>query len=110
MKLTLAHAFKLFADCAEQFAMTVISTSHASQFGSHLSQVNRGGGTLRLVWDGKDEYLSLEVSHGPTLSEPAGWVTLFGEDCPGGSVPGPSAPDTDLESALRYGFHVSNAP
>ncbi len=62
-------------------------------------------GRLRLTWDGKEETLVLEISHGP----PGGqifWLDLFCARCPEGVLTEVDNLDVDFQSSLENGMEL----
>jgi hypothetical protein len=89
MALSVSQAFELFQEVAEAAGLPTTLESHARTFGSRVMRANSPFAELRLVWDGKEGYLSLEVDHGCEAGKRAGWVGLFAESCPNERLPDP---------------------
>lgn len=81
--MSIAEVFDFFERLARSCGLRVESEPHSTAFGKRLTRALRGSDELRLVWDGRDELLSLEVSHGPSAGPRAGWHVLCSAPCPG---------------------------
>jgi hypothetical protein len=99
-------AFDLFTRVACSAGHQVIAESHPEAFGSRLLSVRRNGAELRLVWDGKDGYLSVQISHGPSSGERAGWIDLYGETCSNGLLPDSPAPEREFLGSVEHGLDL----
>jgi hypothetical protein len=80
--------------------------SHPQAFGSRIARSLRQAAELRLVWDEKDEHLSLQISHGPSVSHQAGWLELFAAKCPGGVLVEAGESSAGLVSSIEYGVEL----
>lgn len=97
-----AHAFEHFVRAVETSGLTVSEDSAA---GSRLARVGHDGAELRLDWDEQDEFLSLQLSHGPE-SQQAGWLELYAAECRGGELQKSTDPSMSFESSVEYGLEL----
>lgn len=106
MTRSVDQAFELFRRASQQADLSVTMESHPHAFGSRLLCASGHGAELRLVWDGKESHLSLEISHGPPSGASAGWLTLYDEVCGNGSLPESSGNGSSFPAALEYGLEL----
>jgi len=98
----LADAFEHFARTAKISGLT---TAEETPQGTRLSRVERDGAELRLRWEAEDEFLSLQISHGPA-SQRAGWLDLYSAKCPHGQLPESADAGVSFESSVEYGIEL----
>jgi hypothetical protein len=99
---SVAEAFDVFRRHAAQSVGAVAEASYPEAFVGRVVTVTQPGAALRLVWDGKDERLSLEITHGPDEND-LSWLDLFSASCPKGVLTA-LEPGFDFGSAVEYGF------
>lgn len=105
--VTVEDAFERFrADTLARGLSDLTDIAHPEVFGSRVSTLTRETAALRLVWDGKDETLTLEITHGPP-GGPAGWLNLYLALRSSGELV-PDQRDFSFESAVEYGLDLMN--
>ncbi len=95
-----------FSRLAVAAGLTVDKEFHPEAFGSRLVRATRDSAELRLLWDGKEKYLSLEISHGPPTGEIAGWLELFRATCECDLVPAATEQSETIWEAVEYGIEL----
>jgi hypothetical protein len=103
--MTVTQAMALFHSLAAKLGSSPIQES-PGDFGGAVSRVTCGESELRVVWDGKNECLLLQISHGPSSGPQAGWLELFGAKCRGGKLPEVEPGEVTFGSAVGYGFEL----
>ncbi|MEM6287697.1 MAG: hypothetical protein AAF845_11115 [Bacteroidota bacterium] len=74
--MTVDDAFLLFRAAAASAGFPEVDERvHPEHFGSRVSTLNQDSTGLRLVWDGKEQFLRLEVTHGP--GDSVQWLDLY---------------------------------
>ena len=99
---TIDRAFTLFQKSAQRLDFTAESLHEPTRL-SRISQVNREGATLQLVWSGVTNTLRLEITHGPPDCSYTGWLCLFEAPCQG-SLVGNEVTGLTLSSCIEEGF------
>src|SRR5881394_1446450 len=84
---SVSQAFEQFEEAAKSVGLPIMSEVLPASFGSRMLYVGNGAGRLRLACDGREEYLSLETSHGPSDGPQVGWLVLFDAQCHQGHLP-----------------------
>ncbi len=100
------EAINLFLQAASDAGLAASNGKAPEDLGSSVTSVGGTGAELRVVWDGRDEYLSVQVSHGPVSASPAGWLTLYGSKCAAALLPDPPSPEESFPSAVEYGLEL----
>ena len=104
--MTVEAAFQLFRSRAEARGLSDFDErSDPASFGSRYITARQAGGALRLVWDGKEGALTLEITHGPP-GGPTSWLGLF--RARGRSGEGVPAQDGDVsfDDAVDHGLDL----
>jgi hypothetical protein len=104
MERSVDQAFETFERSAAAARLRVVSEAHQRAFGSRLTLAARGKAELRLVWDGKEQYLSLEITHGRDTGTRAGWLQLYGATCLRCYLPTIEEVIAEFDSAIEYGI------
>jgi hypothetical protein len=100
------EAVSEFEQLVARAGFAVLREESPHDFGSSVTRISNKDAELRLVWDGKDEYLSVQMSHGPPKGEKAGWLELWGLKCIAGTfIESPDA-DVTFMSAVEYGVEL----
>jgi hypothetical protein len=94
-----------FGRAANSARLAIQVESYQECFGSWLARATSAEAELRLVWDGKDEHLSLQISHGPP-GQHAGWLELFAAACPCGVLAEPEQSDPGFHESVAYGVQL----
>ncbi len=87
----------------------VLKVAGISSIGESTNWTSRAIGTtaeLRLSWRQADEQLTLEVSHGASDGNVAGWLLLYGETCMAQDLPLPESPERTFEECVLYGLEL----
>lgn len=105
--MSVSQAIAWFNALAAKRGNAPIHQLSPSDFGSSVSRVVRGESELRVVWDGRDEYLAVQISHGPS-SGPQNWLELFGTMCKGGVIPDATQGEVTFASAVEYGLELTS--
>lgn len=100
------QAINRFRSLAEVAGFTSSHEGSAQDFCSSVTRIARGDAELRLVWDGRDEYLALQISHGPSRGPQAGWLELFGSKCCSGVLCHSETAEDPFLSAVQYGLEL----
>lgn len=99
------EAVSEFEQLVARAGFAVLREESPLEFGSSVTRIRNEDGELRLVWDGKQEYLNVQISHGPPKGE-AGWLELWGLKCTAGAfIENPDA-DVTFMSAAEYGVEL----
>lgn len=102
--MTVDDAFHHFRSSALAWGITELyERAHPEAFGSRVSTLRQKHAALRLVWDGKEEILSLEITNGPL--ESTGWLDLFQVTRHDDKLL-PDQHDVTFESAVEHGFDL----
>ena len=101
-----SEAINFFLQAAAQAGLAARSEQSPEAFGSSITSVVVGGAELRLVWEGRDEHLSVQVTHGPNGAPMAGWLTLYGSACSSTLLPEPRSHEESIHSAVEYGLEL----
>jgi hypothetical protein len=104
MNVTVARTF--FERSAVKAGLRLAGVSSASGAPAWTSRALGQKSELRLSWKSGEEQLSLEISHGAHNHELAGWLLVFGEQCPGGNIPASQDNEPPFESAVAYGLEL----
>jgi hypothetical protein len=104
--MTIEAAFQLFRSCVEMRGLSDIDECFdPASFGSRHITVRRAGGALRLVWDGKESTLTIEITHGPP-GGPTFWLDLFhARGCNEENIPAWNG-DISFRDAVAYGIEL----
>ncbi|HQR67544.1 MAG TPA: hypothetical protein PLB02_09130 [Thermoanaerobaculia bacterium] len=98
-------AFELFRERVLTRGLTDLTQEeHPKEFGHRLLMASRSGASLRLTWDGKEERLVLEITHGTQTS--SWWLDLFSAHCPGGLVPAAPPENPGFAESLDHGLDL----
>ena len=100
------EAINLFLQAAADAGLAAWSGKAPEDFGSSVTSVGVAGAELRVVWDGRDGYLSVQVSHGPDSASRAGWLTLYGSKCAATLLPEPPSREESFHAAVEYGLEL----
>ena len=96
--------FRRFAECANGL---VLSEPNVDSFGSTAVRAANQQAQLKLVWNGRDEQLSLHITHGPSdTSQSAGWLELDSAFCPEGRIAAAIDEAPDFSDSIAYGFDL----
>jgi len=106
MSQTINEAFELFSRLSSEAALTLDGSTRPEAFGNRMVTAALDGAELRLLWDGKERHLSLEISHGPTSGEQVGYIELFGATCEDGFVPSEIQSAEGVRAAVEYGIEL----
>ncbi|WP_139326772.1 hypothetical protein [Pseudomonas flexibilis] len=98
-----AEAIRQFRDLAMAAGFEVLHESFPLGSVTYCAEAEA---LLRLVWDGKDEYLYLQVSHGVLKAPPSGWLDLFSSKCIGGAFRDPELPEVRFLASVGYGLDL----
>jgi hypothetical protein len=104
--MSVTQAIDMFCSLATKSGSLPIQESSSGDFGSSVARVVRGESELRVVWHGKDEYLLIQISHGPSSGPQAGWLELFGARCRGGTLPEVEPGEVTFGSSVEYGLEL----
>lgn len=104
--VTVERAINQFRELATAAGFDVLHEPSPEHFGSSIIYLNQGNAQLRLIWNGKDEYLSLQLSHGPTEASWSDWLELFGTKCIFGSFRDSESPEVNFLSSVEYGLEL----
>ena len=104
--VTVKTAINLFCDLAAAAGFNVLHEPSQQHFGSSVTWINNGEAQLRLVWDGKAEFLFLQVSHGLAGASQSDWLELFGSKCICGSFRDPEQPEVRFLRSVEYGLEL----
>lgn len=99
-------AFASFNEVAHRYRLGVQSESRPKAPARRVESVSRDDATLRLVWDGEEQHLSLEISHGPPSGPQAGWLQLFTATLPDGEFAPANETNDELLDAIEHGFEL----
>ena len=103
--MTIDEAFRYFRSRLLETKIGVPNEqSHPEAFGSRLSEIELYDGEIRLVFDGKDSTLTLEISHGPPGAR-AGWLDLYSAHCVNNGFP-ESEGDLGFKESIAYGIEL----
>lgn len=104
--MTVEEAFGLFQTRAVARGVSDLMEEVQPESSGSRSTTARGrsGGALRLVWDGRDGTLMLEITHGPPDATPW-WLDLFLVRGRGQVVP-TEEQDIGFEDAVEYGLEL----
>lgn len=100
-----ALAIAQFLELAEQAGFVVSRGSSSHGFASSTYRIIAEDAELRLVYDGRDQSLALEVNSGPP-GPITGWFELFGCTCADGTIVEPTDPETSFLSSVEYGLEL----
>ena len=104
---TVAMMFDCFRRFADGANGLVLSEPHVDSFGSTVVRVINQHAQLKLVWSGKDEQLSLQITHGPSeVMQSAGWLELDSALCPDGRIAVVDDEAPDFSDSSAYGFEL----
>ncbi len=106
MSQTVEDAFELFSRLSSEAALTVDGSFQPEAFGNRIVTAARDRAKLRLLWDEKQRYLSLEISHGPASGEQVSYIELFGATCEDGFVPPEIESAEGVRDAVEYGIEL----
>jgi len=98
-----AEAIRQFRDLAMAAGFEVL---HDSLPLGSVTSCAEAEAQLRLVWDGNDEYLYLQVSHGVPKAPSSGWLDLFSSKCIGGAFRDPELPEVSFLASVEYGLDL----
>lgn len=110
--MNVEQAFELFSILSERCGLFGKVEYYPECFGNKLFQVERDGAKLRLIWDGKNEHLKLEISHGLSAQEQFFWLDIYGAECAGDVLPETEDKDISFQGAVEYGLelmHTNNS-
>jgi hypothetical protein len=100
------EAVSKFEHLAARAGFAVLREESPHDFGSSVTRIRNEDAELRLVWDGRDEYLNVQISHGPPKGEKAGWLELWGLKCIAGTIIEPPNVDVTFMSAVEHGVEL----
>ncbi len=103
--MTKENAFQNFrAGALSRHLPDPTESAHPEAFGGRVSTLQHRGAGLRLVWDGKEGLLILQITHGP-LEGPIAWLDLYKAVWSGDQLV-PDQADFSFESAVEYGLDL----
>jgi len=106
--VTVDEAFRFFHS---QLADTVLGAptevEHPEAFGSRYSEITRNGASARLVFDGRDYSLVLEITHGP-INGPICWLDLYRVSTSDGVLDEPDDGHEPFGSCVEYAIELLN--
>jgi hypothetical protein len=104
--MTIDEAFRYFRSRLLESGIGVPNErSHQEAFGSRYSEIELYDGGFRLVFDGRDSMLTLEISHGPPGAR-AGWLDLFSAHCANSEFAGNEGENLGFEETVAYGIEL----
>jgi hypothetical protein len=112
VSVSVDQAFELFSILSKKYGLLSKVEYYPECFGNKLFQVKRDGARLRLVWDGENEHLKLEISHGLSAQEQFFWLDLYETECADGVLPETEDKDISFQGAVEYGLelmHTNNS-
>jgi hypothetical protein len=92
--------------CKDDSRCLIKEENHPNAFGSRVTILSICEASLRLVWDGKDYCLRLEITHGP-MDKKQSWIDLF-ESHGSPDHAGSRDKTGSLDSAISYGLDLMN--
>jgi len=101
--LTVEGAFDQFRILVEALGFDV---RHESSPTSSTTSVVVGSAQLRLVWDSKEEFLLLQISHGPPDRPQLAWLELFRTKVAGDLFRESDLPEVSFVSSVEYGLEL----
>ena len=104
--MRVSEAISEFQKLAAQSGFAASYDPSPNDFGSSVTRVCRSEAELRLVWDGRDKYLSVQVTHGPLEIEAAGWLELWGAQCAAEAFNEKANENVTFKSAIEYGIEL----
>lgn len=104
--LTFDDAVDQFRELAEARGFDVRHEPSPLNLGGSVTLLRKGNAQLRLVWDGGEELLLLQISHGPMDGPQAGWLEIFSTKCVRGSFRDPDSPEVRFFDSVEYGLEL----
>lgn len=104
--MTIDEAFRHFRSRLKEAAIGVPNEqSHPEAFGSRYSEIELYDGGFRLVFDGRDSMLTLEISHGPPGAR-SGWLDLYTARCANNEFAAAQDENLGFEESVAYGIEL----
>lgn len=104
--LNVEDALSLFRELAKASGFDVWQESSFVNSAGCISSIRRGNAQLRLVWEGADGSLLIQISHGPPDGPQDHWLELFRSKCIRGSFPDADLPEVSFLSSVEYGLEL----
>ena len=103
--MTIDEAFRYFRSrLLEAKTGAPNEQSHPEVFGSRFSEIDLYDGAIRLVFDGRDSTLTLEISHGPPGAR-ADWLDIYSAHCVNNEF-AQSEGDLGFKASIAYGIEL----
>ena len=100
--MTVDEAFRYFSTRLLETEIGVPNElSHPEAFGSRCSEIELYDGEIRLVFDGRDSMLTLEISPGPPGAR-ADWLDLYSAHCANNEFAQNESEDLRFEESVAY--------
>lgn len=100
--MTIDEAFRYFRSRLLETGIGVPNErSHPEAFGSRCSEIELYDAEFRLVFDGRDSMLTLEISHGPPGAR-AGWLDLYSAHCSNSEFAENEGENLGFEESVAY--------
>lgn len=104
--LTVEDAVHEFRELAEAKGLDVRHEPSRTGATGSTAWLRIGNAQLRLAWGGEEEFLLLQISHGPPDGPQSGWLELFRSKCTRGSFPDADLPEVSFSSSVQYGLEL----
>ncbi len=104
--MTIDKAFRYFRSRLLKTGIGVPKErSRPEAFGSRCSEIELYDGEFRLVFDGRDSMLTLEISHGPPGAR-GGWLDIYSAHCANNEFAENEDENLGFEESVAYGVAV----
>lgn len=104
--MTIDEAFRYFRARLSETGIGVPNErSHPGAFGNRCSEIELYDGGFRLVFDGRDSMLTLEISYGPPGARP-GWLDLFSTRCANNEFAENKSENLGFRESIAYGVEL----
>lgn len=104
--MTIDEAFRYFRSLLSETKIGVPDEkSHPEAFGSRCSELELYDAGFRLVFDGRDSVLTLEISHGPPGAR-AGWLDLYSAHCANNEFEETDDQNLGFKETIGYGLEL----
>jgi hypothetical protein len=104
--MKIEDAFQLFRSRLSKAGIGVPhDRSRSGAFGTRYSEIILYDGKFRLVFNGRDSMLTLDISHGPPGAR-AGWLDLYRAKCTKDEFLEADGKNLSFEQAVVYGIEV----